>query len=83
MQFKYPRYVTTELRNPNSEDLSLKLIEELVRYICETKGPGAILIFLPGMMDILELNKMMVGSAHYPDCKYLYRYYYNVANYIW
>lgn len=53
-----------------SEDLSLDLIEKLVRYISNTKDPGAILIFLPGMMDISKLNKMMVDSGFYPSCKY-------------
>lgn len=69
---KYSRNVTTQLRNPNSEDLSLPLIETLVQHICSTKGPGAILIFLPGMMDISKLNRMMIDSGRYPSCKYLY-----------
>ncbi|XP_032666503.1 ATP-dependent DNA/RNA helicase DHX36 [Odontomachus brunneus] len=67
---KYPPYVVKQLQNSNSEDMSLELTEELVRYICETKGPGAILIFLPGMMDILKLYKMMIKSR-YPDYKYV------------
>jgi len=50
----------------------LELIEKLVRYICNTKGPGAILIFLPGMIDISKLNRIMVESQYYPSCKYLH-----------
>lgn len=55
-----------------SENLSLDLIEKLVRYISNTKGPGAILIFLPGMMDISNLNKMILESGYYPSCKYTF-----------
>ncbi|XP_018048888.1 PREDICTED: ATP-dependent RNA helicase DHX36 isoform X1 [Atta colombica] len=68
---KYETHVIDQLRNPNSENLSLELIEKLVRYICNTKGPGAILIFLPGMMDISNLNKMMLGSGCYPSHAYV------------
>lgn len=70
-QKKYPRYVINQLRNPSSEDFSLELIEALVRHICSTKGPGAILIFLPGMMDIVKLNRMMLDSRRYPSCELL------------
>lgn len=59
--------MTDQLRNPASEDLSLDLIEEVIRYICRTKGPGAILVFLPGMMDIVKLNKIMIENKHYPQ----------------
>lgn len=69
---KYGEHVFNQLRNPNSENLSLELIEKLVRYICNKKGPGAILIFLPGMMDISQLNRMMLDSGCYPPSKYLY-----------
>ncbi|XP_072745006.1 ATP-dependent DNA/RNA helicase DHX36 [Anoplolepis gracilipes] len=68
---KYPEHVLNQLRNPNSENFSLQLIEKLVRYICNTKGPGAILIFLTGMMDISQLNRMMLESGCYPPDKYI------------
>ncbi|KAM0728608.1 ATP-dependent DNA/RNA helicase DHX36 [Formica fusca] len=70
-EMKYGEHVFNQLRNPNSENLSLELIEKLVRYICNTKGPGAILIFLPGMMDISQLNRMMLDSGCYPPNKYI------------
>lgn len=63
--------VINQLRNPNCENLSLELIEELIRHICTTKEPGAILVFLPGMMDIIKLNKIMLNSEHYPTNKYI------------
>lgn len=68
---KYAEHVLYELRNPNSENISLELIENLVRYICNNKQPGAILIFLPGMMDISQLNRMMLESGCYPPNKYI------------
>ncbi|XP_025987065.2 ATP-dependent DNA/RNA helicase DHX36 [Solenopsis invicta] len=71
LENKYDARVINQLRNPVSETLSLDLIEELVRYICNTKGPGAILIFLPGMLDISNLNKMMLDSERYPSHKYI------------
>ncbi|KAL6449085.1 hypothetical protein ACFW04_000652 [Cataglyphis niger] len=70
-EMKYGEHVFNQLRNPNSENLSLELIEKLVRYICNNKGPGAILIFLPGMMDISQLNRMMLDSGCYPPNKYI------------
>lgn len=68
---KYPMSVINQLRNPNCENLSLELIEELIKHICTTKEPGAILVFLPGMMDIIKLNKIMLNSGHYPTNKYI------------
>ncbi|XP_014599977.1 PREDICTED: ATP-dependent RNA helicase DHX36-like [Polistes canadensis] len=68
---KYPMSVINQLRNPNCENLSLELIEELIRHICTTKEPGAILVFLPGMMDIIKLNKIILNSGHYPTNKYI------------
>ncbi|XP_012225359.2 ATP-dependent DNA/RNA helicase DHX36 isoform X2 [Linepithema humile] len=70
-EMKYAKHVIDQLRNPNSENLSLELIEKLVRYICNTKGPGAILIFLPGIMDISKLNRMLLESGCYPSYKYI------------
>lgn len=34
-----------------------------------TKEPGAILVFLPGMMDIVKLNRIMLDSGRYPNSK--------------
>ncbi|XP_034188287.1 ATP-dependent DNA/RNA helicase DHX36 [Osmia lignaria lignaria] len=70
-QKTFPRHVTDQLRNPESEKLSLELTEQLIRYICSTKGPGAILVFLPGMMDIIKLHRMLLDSVRYPDSQYV------------
>ncbi|XP_003486528.1 ATP-dependent DNA/RNA helicase DHX36 isoform X1 [Bombus impatiens] len=68
---KYSKEVIEQLRNPNSEKLSLDLIEQLVRYICKTNDPGAILVFLPGMMDIIKLHKIMLENRQYPQNQYV------------
>ncbi|XP_012267368.2 ATP-dependent DNA/RNA helicase DHX36 [Athalia rosae] len=68
---KYPQYVIDQLRNPLSEDLSLELVAELVQFICRNEEPGAILIFLPGMVDITKLTKMLLESGEYPSSRYI------------
>lgn len=68
---KYPQFVIHELRNPKSEELSLELIEQLIFYICSSKGPGAILVFLPGIMDITKLCRILSDSYRYPSDKYV------------
>ncbi|XP_043253836.1 ATP-dependent DNA/RNA helicase DHX36 isoform X1 [Colletes gigas] len=68
---KYPKHVTDQLKNPNSEKISYELIEELIDHISRTKDPGAILVFLPGMMDIIKLHRLMLDSGRYPQSKYV------------
>ncbi|XP_043506604.1 ATP-dependent DNA/RNA helicase DHX36 isoform X1 [Frieseomelitta varia] len=71
IEHKYTKEVIDQLRNPHSEKLSLDLIEQLIRYICRKRDPGAILVFLPGMMDIIKLNKIMLENGHYPQNQYV------------
>ncbi|KAH0534883.1 ATP-dependent DNA/RNA helicase DHX36 [Cotesia glomerata] len=66
----YPAYVINQLRNPTSEELSLELIQALLEHIFESKKPGAILVFLPGIMDITNLNKNLLGSGRFPSYKF-------------
>lgn len=68
---KYSARVIGQLGNPNSEQLSIDLIEKLIRYICITQKPGAILVFLPGMMDIVNLQQKMIESRMYPQSQYV------------
>ncbi|XP_003708080.2 ATP-dependent DNA/RNA helicase DHX36 [Megachile rotundata] len=68
---RYSAQVIGQLRNPESEKLSINLIEELIRYICRTQPPGAILVFLPGMMDIVNLQKRMIESRQYPESQFV------------
>lgn len=66
LQKSHPSHVLEQLRNPASEDLSFDLICELTKHICLTKGPGAILIFLPGLMDINKLTRMLLDCGSFP-----------------
>ncbi|CAB0034717.1 unnamed protein product [Trichogramma brassicae] len=68
---KYPQRVLDQLKNPKSEELSIDLVFELVRHICSQKNnPGAILIFLPGVMDITKLHRQMQDSHFFPSSRY-------------
>lgn len=69
---RYSSYVIDELMNPNSEELDLSLILNLLTEICKM-DPGAILVFLPGFGDISKLCKMMETSHKFPSS--LYRIY--------
>ncbi|XP_023310830.1 ATP-dependent RNA helicase DHX36 [Anoplophora glabripennis] len=69
---KYDEVVCRQLRNPNSEQLNINLIKELLLYICEKEDKeGAILIFLPGLMNISSLNKLLENCGKFPSHKYL------------
>ncbi|XP_014222237.1 ATP-dependent RNA helicase DHX36 [Trichogramma pretiosum] len=68
---KYPQRVLDQLKNPKSEELSIDLVFELVRHICSQRNnPGAILIFLPGVMDITKLHRQMQDSHFFPSSRY-------------
>lgn len=71
LQRAYPVGVIEQLYNPKIEELSFDLIFALTRYICARKGPGAILIFLPGMMDISKLHRMITESSYFPKSKHV------------
>ena len=45
---RYPSFVLDALQNYDHDEINLPLTLELVKYICRTMEPGAILIFLPG-----------------------------------
>ncbi|XP_015109498.1 ATP-dependent DNA/RNA helicase DHX36 [Diachasma alloeum] len=66
----YPLRVINELKNWKSEDLNLELIEELLVWISASKGPGAILVFLPGMLDISNLNGRLLNAEQFPADKF-------------
>ncbi|XP_011502904.1 PREDICTED: ATP-dependent RNA helicase DHX36 [Ceratosolen solmsi marchali] len=56
-----------ELLNPKSEDISFDLILDLTKHICLTQKPGAVLIFLPGLIDITGLHKLFLESDNFPQ----------------
>ncbi|XP_017752422.1 PREDICTED: ATP-dependent RNA helicase DHX36-like [Eufriesea mexicana] len=68
---KYPQNILDELMQPCSEIMSLELIQTLIYYICVTQEPGAILVFLPGMSDIVKLYTMLLKSLWYSEDKYV------------
>ncbi|KAK9765098.1 hypothetical protein K7432_006837 [Basidiobolus ranarum] len=69
-QYNYPlvnsretrNYASNELRGFTREDadLPLDLMETLISHISLTKGPGAILCFLPGWEEMSKLQRHMV-----------------------
>jgi ATP-dependent RNA helicase DHX36 len=69
---QYNRHVCIQLRNPECENINLKLILELLIDICQKeKDKGAILIFLTGFQDISSLSKMISDSGYFPPYQYL------------
>ncbi|XP_067646025.1 ATP-dependent DNA/RNA helicase DHX36 [Eurosta solidaginis] len=57
---KYDAQVLQSLRCADSEGCeNLQFIEHLIFYICDTKPPGAILVFLPGYDKISKLNTIL------------------------
>ncbi|XP_050513088.1 ATP-dependent DNA/RNA helicase DHX36-like isoform X1 [Diabrotica virgifera virgifera] len=67
---QYDREVYEQLCNPKSEDLNLNLVLALLVKICQ-KDAKAILIFLPGLTDISDLNKSIKNSKLFDPNKYL------------
>ena len=55
----YGRGVIDSLLLPESEDINLDCVMELIRYICTHQPPGAVLVFLPGWNRISTLYKLM------------------------
>uniref|UniRef100_W8B7C0 RNA helicase n=1 Tax=Ceratitis capitata TaxID=7213 RepID=W8B7C0_CERCA len=57
---KYDSQVLQSLRCTDSEGCeNLQFLEHLIFYICDTKPPGAILVFLPGYDKISKLNSIL------------------------
>lgn len=67
----YPEHVLTTLMNPESEDVNLELIYELICHICHNEPEGAILVFLPGWDKISHMNRMLTDSGKFPSSRYL------------
>ncbi|XP_017491939.1 PREDICTED: ATP-dependent RNA helicase DHX36 [Rhagoletis zephyria] len=57
---QYDAQVLQALRCTDSEGCeNLQFLEHLIFYICDTKPPGAILVFLPGYDKISKLNTIL------------------------
>lgn len=63
-----PKSVTSQLKNPESENLNINLIAEVIYHICKTEPEGAILVFVPGLSQIQDLNKQLTGNRFYSPC---------------
>lgn len=69
---KYNPQVLSQLANPDSENLNLELILELLKYICRTAdGKGAILVFLTGFLEISNLIQLMENSGSFPSSNFI------------
>ncbi|XP_053956982.1 ATP-dependent DNA/RNA helicase DHX36 [Anastrepha ludens] len=61
---KYDNQVLQSLRCTDSEGCeNLQFLEHLIFYICDTKPPGAILVFLPGYDNISKLNSVLLNPT--------------------
>lgn len=60
---KYPKHVVEALNDPNSEKLSLELIVCIILDINAYGRDGAILVFLPGVGDIISLQTILADRA--------------------
>uniref|UniRef100_A0A0A9XY87 RNA helicase n=1 Tax=Lygus hesperus TaxID=30085 RepID=A0A0A9XY87_LYGHE len=67
---KYSRKTIDSIKNPESNEISLQLIADLVKHICTRLGQGAILVFLPGWDKISALNKLLTQSGKFPPHRY-------------
>lgn len=63
----YSPRIVEQLKNPASDEIQVNLVVELIAYICKEKGPGAILVFLPGWDKISAVNKAMSQSGMFPQ----------------
>lgn len=58
----YSRAVHTNLARLDESAIDYDLLDELVRHIDTTEDPGAILVFLPGLPEIMNLVDRLNGS---------------------
>ena len=68
---KYPSYVIEALRNMDHDMINMDLMLELIKVICRTHGPGAILVFLPGWDTISKLHDMLRADPVFRSSSYL------------
>lgn len=58
----FEQHVRTNLARVDESAIDFDLLEDVVNYIDQTQGSGAILVFLPGMGEILNLCDRLKGS---------------------
>lgn len=63
--------VINQLKNPESETLNINLIADVIYHICANEPEGAILVFVPGLSQIQDLHKLLMGNRFFSSCRYL------------
>jgi hypothetical protein len=61
----YPKFVHTNVGRLDETAIDFDLLDDLIRHIDITEDEGAILVFLPGMMEIMGLVDRLQGSHQY------------------
>lgn len=64
------RRVGAELIKADSEKFNADLIASLVHHICRREGQGAILIFVPGIGEIQQVNKALKNVRIFPGSEF-------------
>ena len=67
----YPSAVIDALRFMDVDTINMNLLLELVKEICHNRGPGAILVFLPGWDTISKLHDMLRADPVLRSSKFL------------
>lgn len=70
----YPEYVLEGLSNPESEKINADLIVELLKHVCQSSNPGAVLVFMSGMDDINSVIKKMNNHEFFSPGTSRFRY---------
>ena len=67
----YPPAVIDALRFMDVNTISFQLLLELIKEIYHNRGPGAILVFLPGWDTISKLHDMLRSDPVFRSSKFL------------
>ncbi|KAL4226527.1 ATP-dependent DNA/RNA helicase dhx36 [Mactra antiquata] len=62
---KFSYSTCTTLSNMNMDRIDFELVSKLIKYIVTGKENGAILIFMPGWMDISSLHKTLTSDTFF------------------
>ncbi|XP_060066798.1 ATP-dependent DNA/RNA helicase DHX36-like [Ylistrum balloti] len=68
---KYSRATQRALVNMEMEDVDIELIHQVIHHICfKMDGDGAILVFVPGMTEIKNLNTSLVSTPAFNNSNF-------------
>ena len=60
---RYSQETCRELAKLDPEKINYDLMTALISWICSNGKPGAVLIFMPGLMEITKLHDALQASA--------------------